>query len=766
MHFTESQRAAIQHRDGHLQLIACAGSGKTEVIAQHIAARLDSACGPSLAPENVIAITFTERAASELRERIALRVRARLGRVPTLGRLFVGTLHGFALDLLQTEIPALKSYRVLSGVQQVLLVERHAETSGLLDARDLEGDYLDPRRDAGRYLAAVEILREASVRHDRLAETGLLDCLARYRALLDAQRCLDYTAMLERAAELIEHDSAVRERLSARLRLVVVDEYQDLNPLQERLVAALAALGATLCIVGDDDQTLYGWRGADVRNILTFAERYPGVRQLRLEENFRSSRGVVGLARDLIALNRERLPKAMESTDAQPFEQGDIEVLAFLDHDAEAGFIARKLRELHGLAFTEREVTRGIAWSDMAILLRSVRANGDPITQALDLARIPYVVTGMKSLFETREARAGRDLFLFLTGHGDVDASALYDRWQRVDLGVAEERIRAAIDALGEHRDALGYANSPGAGAFSLQSIYREFLAAIGLREERVPEQRGEAVLYNLGKFSQVIADFEAIHYDTDAVERCEVFAKFLVDEAEDAYPEGTHENSLANPDAVRVMTIHQAKGMQWPVVFVPALLHNRFPAPRMGGLGPWHVVPRTAVANQERYEGSLDDERRLLYVAVTRAQRFLCLTCGPVPGKNSRYARPSVFWEEALASPWVARRDVGVEHRQRADAVSRSEVPKLSFARRDLEILLACPYQFKLRVLYGFRTEELPVDDAQPVDLHAVDEAPTAHTVGLREAREMLRAGVFPPRPEPSRCAACVNAGLCSERR
>ena len=155
---------------------------------------------------------------------------------------------------------------------------------------------------------------------------------------------------------------------------------------------------------------------------------------------------------------------------------------------------------------------------------------------------------------------------------------------------------------------------------YSLQRQFLTFLEDVGLREEAVPFERGEVVFYNLGKFSQLISDFESIHYHSDPVRKYDEFANFLQFRAEDAYPEGWQDNQYANPNAVRIMTVHQAKGMQWPVVFVPALLRNRFPAPRMGGRNVWHLVPREGVVGQQRYEGTIEDERRLFYVAMTRS--------------------------------------------------------------------------------------------------------------------------------------------------
>jgi DNA helicase-2/ATP-dependent DNA helicase PcrA len=204
-------------------------------------------------------------------------------------------------------------------------------------------------------------------------------------------RYLDYSAILEEAVTLLTNDDGVRARLAERVKYVIVDEYQDVNPVQEAIVWSLHELGARICVVGDDDQTIYQWRGSDVGNILTFDQRYPEVEQIPLEENFRSSEGVVETARAFIEQNGARLAKAMKPTGAQPFESGDIVALSFPDPDTEARHTVATIQALRGVAFKEDDLERGLSWSDMAILLRSVKANAEPITRALQAAEIPLI---------------------------------------------------------------------------------------------------------------------------------------------------------------------------------------------------------------------------------------------------------------------------------------------------------------------------------------------------------------------------------------
>jgi DNA helicase-2/ATP-dependent DNA helicase PcrA len=690
-----------------LQLIACAGSGKTEVVARRVV-HLLSPNGRNLAPRNIIAFTFTDKAAAELKERIVLRVREGLGDIAGLAEMFVGTIHAFALDLIKSEVPKYLRYELLNEVQQSLFVDRHSTQSGLTACTDLQGVLLRRYRDTQRYLSALDILREAEREEKELKGCSLLDGLDAYSGLLEERSYLDYSAILEAAVDVLTNDQPLRDRLADRVRCVIVDEYQDVNPIQEAIVWSLHELGAKICVVGDDDQTIYQWRGSDVENILTFEKRYPGVQRVSLEENFRSSDGIVETSRAFIAQNPNRLAKEMKPTGAQSNEAGDIVALSFNSVEEEARYIVETATALRGVAIREDAGERGISWSDMAVLLRSVKANAEPITDAFKAAGIPYVVVGMTNLFGTAEAEASRQLFYFMAGRASVDEDVVERFWREADLGLDSSELRQAIAKAATSRTAMREKDEQRFSLYSIQRMFLTFLEEAGVREERVPNGRGEIVFYNLGKFSQLISDYETIHYHSKPTEKYAPFADFLQHRAEDAYPEGWQDNQYANPDAVRIMTVHQAKGMQWPVVFLPAMLRNRFPAPRMGGPGVWHLLPRAGV--QPRFEGTIEDERRLFYVAMTRSQKLLHVTWAPVAGKNNRYTRASEFWNDILVSKHVKRRRPDYSTRRRLAPVPRAGVTNVVFSFSNLKYFFECPYQFKLRILYGFNA---PIHEA-----------------------------------------------------
>jgi DNA helicase-2/ATP-dependent DNA helicase PcrA len=699
MPLTLKQIAAINHHNSNLQIIACAGSGKTEVVARRVVELLKTG---KAKPGNIVAFTFTDKAAAELKERIHLRCQESLGEVHGMAEMYVGTIHGYCLDLLRTEVPNFLKYDVLNEVQQCVLVDRNSKRSGLTNCADLKGQPLKRYVDTPRYRAALDILREAETNAKALKGCSLVQGLGDYRKLLEEKRFFDYSSILEAGADALASDNGIRKRLAKRIRHVIVDEYQDVNPIQEKIVNTLHDLGATICVVGDDDQTLYQWRGSSVDNIRTFAKRYPKVTEIRLEDNFRSSEGIVEAARPFIEKNQERLKKSMKPTNAQAYEPGDIVALAFKNPAEEARHIANTIKALRGLAIGDDKNGRGISWSDMAILLRSVKSNADPITTALDTADIKYVIVGMSSLFGTLEAQAARQLFYFLAGRPTITKAGLEKLWLSAGVGLANKDVARAVKTAVKYRDSLDKPTER-FSFYSLQRTFQTFLEEVGLRDEKVPHNRGEIVFYNLGKFSQVISDFETIHYHSEPTQKYTTFASFLEHQAEEAYPEGWQDNQHANPDAVRIMTVHQAKGLQWPVVFIPALLRNRFPGAKHGGRTVWHLLPKDAVKNQQRYEGTIEDERRVFYVAMTRSQKFLHMTWAPIAGKNNLYVKPSEFWEDVLVSKFVKRRAPDFSSRKRLTPEPRKGVCNVVFSFSDIKSFFECPYQFKLRVLYGF---------------------------------------------------------------
>ncbi|MFJ9114611.1 ATP-dependent helicase [Streptomyces sp. NPDC102394] len=707
MLFTDAQRTAINTHDDNLLIVACAGSGKTEVISQRIARLIGQ---PDVQPKNIVAFTFTEKAAGELKERVHTRIRELHGEVHGLAEMYIGTMHGYALDLLHSHVPEAFKYNVLNDVQTRLIIDKYSTQSGLTTTSAIVQGTAKPLRrwvNSKLYQQVMSILREDDVDLEGL-RPDVADGLHKYMQLLSDRAYFDYTAILHNAAVLLNDDNDegdesvldLQRHVKETVKYVVVDEYQDTNPVQEQLIHGLTRHGANLCVVGDDDQTIYQWRGSAVENILTIEGRYPNVHRVTLNENFRSSSAIVDLARHVVEQipPGERLSKAMTAAGHQTFERGDLLALEFPDTEAEATWLVDRMEQLRGVPFQDREGSepRGLDWSDFAVLFRSVKADAGPLVEELRLRGIPYVIKGLTKLFETPEVHAAVTSFRFVAGL--ADEQDVVDAWVDAGVGLAEGDVRAGLPVLAA---AMQWDASKPWDSTTLQGVFLEFLEAVELREERVPNEQGELVYYNLGRFSTAIGDFERIHLTSEPQQRFDAFAKWVEHQAPDYYEESDGDNGYAQPNAVVIATVHQAKGMQWPAVFLPALRKNTFPASGRGGLGVFHVVEEDLIPGAARYRGTEADERRLFYVAVTRAQKYLALSFAPSEKRTGK--KRSDFFNEATGVQTVLTREVVPSPNGRLTPTPRRGTPDVVMSFSDLKYLFECPYSFKLRLLYGF---------------------------------------------------------------
>lgn len=711
--YTPAQAAAIACLDEPLQIIACAGSGKTQVISQRIAAILAQ---PGVKPRNVIAFTFTEKAAAELKERVLSIAERELGHVTGLAEMYIGTMHGYCLDLLQRLVPEKFKFSVLTDITAQLFVDRYSAKSGLTTCpTTAKHGVLRRYLNSKLYLQVLSVLREDKIELEHVPP-GVLESLEKYAELIREHSLFDYTQIIRSAVDYLEGDPyedddfvRVQDHIRDDVRYLVVDEYQDVNPLQERLVRGLVRFGANLCVVGDDDQTIYQWRGSQVSNIVTFANRYAGVRQVTLDDNFRSSHGVVELGRSVaqrIPLG-ERLPKGMVAAGHQTWERGDLLALTFSDPEAEAAWIADRIEHLRGVPFRDRPESepRGLSWSDCAVLFRSVAKDSGPLVDELRRRSIPFIVKGLNQLFDSPEIQAVVGIFRFMVG--DIDAAALKALWDAAQLLPVGAEWPNAMAILETGRD---FAAQKRYSVYNIQRLYLNFLESLGLREESLTgdPKRVELVFYQLGKFSQVISDYEQIHFLTEPKAKYEGFAKWLEHQARDYYADADADVGYATPDAVTIATVHQSKGLQWPAVFLPALRKNRFPSSVKGGVTMRHVIPDNAIEDPARYRGTVEDETRLLYVAVTRTQKYLYATFAPIASNQQQRTR-SDFFGHIAAQQWVSTTSAAITG-DRLTPVPLQSTPQVTLSFSELKYLFECSYQFKLRFLYGFNA---PIHEA-----------------------------------------------------
>lgn len=711
--YTRAQQAAIACLDKRLQIIACAGSGKTQVISQRIAKILAQS---GVRPRNVVAFTFTEKAAAELKERVLSIVQRELGELPGMAEMYIGTMHGYCLDLLQRLVPEKFKYSVLTDVTSRLFVDRYSAKSGLTTCpttakQGVLKRYLNSRL----YLQVVSVLREDDVDLNAVPP-GVVASSETYLALLQERAMFDYTEIIGAAVRYLEGDpmedddfGRVQDHVRDDIRYLVVDEYQDVNALQERLVRGLVRFGANLCVVGDDDQTIYQWRGSQVSNIVRFAERYEGVAQVTLDDNFRSSKGIVELGKSVAQRipAQQRLPKAMVAAGHQTWQRGDLLAVELSDPADEARWIADRIQHLRGVPFKDGpdSTPRGLSWSDCAVLYRSVAQDSEPLVAELRRRNIPFVVKGLNRLFDSPEIVAVVGVFRFVVWA--IDAAQLRALWDGASLVPSGADWSKAVEVLERGRD---FDAKRRHAVYNIQRLYLDFLEALNLREDTLPgdPSRRELVFYQLGKFSQAISDFEQIHFTTAPKAKYEGFAQWLEHQAPDYYADADADAGYAAPDAVTIATVHQSKGLQWPAVFLPAMRKNRFPSRPIGGVQLHHVIPEVALVNPERYRGTVEDETRLLYVAVTRAQKYLYVTYAPVVDNQQQRSR-SEFFNHIAQQQWVSTVQVPIAE-ARLPPQPKQETPRVSLSFSELKYLFECHYQFKLRFLYGFNA---PIHEA-----------------------------------------------------
>jgi DNA helicase-2/ATP-dependent DNA helicase PcrA len=695
MKYTPAQEEAINTLDKNLLIIACAGSGKTQVISERIINILRNGTHPS----KVIAFTYTEKAAGELQARILKLCREQLPDCKGLAEMYIGTIHAWCLNVLQEYKYELQKFSVLDEIKLKLFVDRKFNSIGMKELS------MERFKDTGHYIQLMSILREAEFHDKATVPQELFTALKLYEDTLKQHCYLDFTMIMTEAYQYMKHDEAFRAKIKKNIGYLIVDEYQDVNPIQELIVRELYELGANTCVVGDDDQTIFQWRGSDIDYIQHFKDRYNNVKEVVLNDNFRSSKAVVDVALKVITNNSARLAKQMVARGFQEYEKGDILYNQFTEVDDENEYIVNSIRNLRGVKFQDKPDSepRGLDYSDFVILVRKWK-KADAIINTLQAAQIPFIVSGVNNLFQKPEVNAARAVFLYL--NRQLDRDTLKHIWNSLSNKVSDSKLNDAINYLDKNR--------PGPKTyyerFNLQAIFQDFLDKAGIREDIFTSDAGqeisgfnneEIIFYNLGMFSQIIHDFESIYFTYQPDRKLPTFLNFLTYSASDYYPEGWLNNTYKTPNAVQIMTIYQAKGLEFPVVFVPGLNKNYLPSKQPSGKLVWHFIDRNLIKGFERYFPRPEDERRLMYVAITRSKKFLLVTRAPdgkLQGKESMFGSELRQSEYLIISP---NRDYS--EREHITPRPFLDLTNISLNFSLLKSFFDCPYSFKFYTFYGF---------------------------------------------------------------
>lgn len=582
--FTLEQQEAINEIDNNLQIIACAGSGKTEVITRRIANILKTK--PDITPKNIVAFTFTEKAAESMKKRIE---RA-LENVTNIEGMYIGTIHGFCYHLLNKYTDQFKDFKILDKVKNHLFVTRYSNECGMSDLK------LDP------YSINVKVFLECIDKmiddYDNLENWSdeQRTVFEKYISCLYKHKYIDFSLMIFETLRQIATNDEAKNYLS-QIKYLIVDEYQDVNDIQEKLIFEISKTGANVCVVGDDDQTIYQFRGSNANNMISFSERYDNVHQVKLEMNFRCAEGIVDIADCVIKNNKRRISKKMVSNSNIKTE---ITAKRYSDKSEQYNAIAKKIEELHN---------NGVPYKEMAILVRKGKVIA-PVSSVLDKNNIPFETDSAEHFFGGNYFNRFLTTLQILT---EIDKAKLYDCWQDM---VDSDKFNVGFKFL---------RSCSRGGNFSLGEIIAGFCEKIDFLSNTATDIEERQI--DLDGIVKILSDYDEIYGDWQLSARIKGILNFLATRAAEEYKYHSFKPKDPNLDAVQIMTVHKAKGLEFHTVFLPELTKREFPVSNMGGKKYWHVLGGVFEENKDKYQSDIEDERKLFYVAVTRAKRNLFMT-------------------------------------------------------------------------------------------------------------------------------------------
>ena len=602
----EPQREAVVAGSGPLLILAGAGSGKTRVLTHRIAHLLRT---KQARADEILAITFTNKAAQEMRERVELLV----GRATRA--MWVMTFHSACARMLRADAHRLgytRQFTIYDSADQRRLIKK------CLDDLDIDAKRFTPRAMQVQISDAKNKLRSAEDYRQLVGsffEQTVADVYESYQRELHRANAMDFDDLLFRAVDLLTLFQEVRDRYATAFRYILVDEYQDTNAAQYRWLQLLAGEHRNLAVVGDDAQSIYGFRGADIRNILDFEDDYPDAHVVKLEQNYRSTQMILSAANAVIANNRGQKVKHLWTD----LGEGDpIKVRELSDEHAEARFVAAEI---------ERLVDEGVSRAEIAVFYR-MNAQSRVLEDMLVRAQIGYQVIGGTKFYERAEVKDAIAYLTFLVNPADGGAFTRVANSPKRGIGQTSlSRVLAHAETIGTTPwEAAADAESvPTLGKPAVKALGRFMSTMERLRERAADAPVGELLEETLRETGYIDA-LEA-ERTIEAQGRIENLQELVgVAREFDAQPGGGEERGaetflqqialLADADTIRddeglvtLMTLHNAKGLEFPIVFIIGCEDGLFPHDRALD------------------EGGLEEERRLAYVGITRAMRDLYLT-------------------------------------------------------------------------------------------------------------------------------------------
>ena len=700
---TDEQREAAVDSSREILCLACAGSGKSRTLAYRIAKLL----AEGVPPESIVAFTFTEKAADSIKRRVSEALQSASLDPTTIGAMYIGTIHSYCHHILGDMDARYRQFDVLDDNKLKLYILSRYDQLQIHNFR--------MRRANNRQFVAINEIADAwKTANDEMLDytdvttedEELGNLLFRLSSHLQNDQYIDFSLMIRNVVEILQTDVAPALAAVSSLKHLMVDEYQDINPCQEELIRLLHSRVDSLFVVGDDDQSIYAWRGADVSNILDFQNRYPQCSVHTLTENFRSTEPIVQASNDFAAdmLGPSRIsknPSAVYNRSPQ-----DFSVYWFPDRPAEAEWVIERIISLLGTAYEEADGTvRGLTPADFAILMRSTREpnrDGTPrhaaFTGELSLHDIPYSLEAGGAPFDRSQIAVLRDTFELLR-NASIDRISLNDFYNNVILPVYPNAVFAELArVLADWSRRIHIPQGATRIRLYPQQLVYDLLEAFNISQSSF----GEDVMRDIGLFSRMIMDVETVYMSVDSRRRFSEMLNFLQNAAESGYNVST-DDLIQRPDAVTVATVHKMKGLEFPCVFIVDVQAQRFPKRNRSYSGWLPSNLMQPAINRGAYQSTLPEEIRLFYTAVTRAERYLYISGAEnLPGAR-RSAGRSRFTQQLLQYPNVNHemQDVpnGVTSAQPQRRVEETDYPT-HFS--EIKYYLNCPKEYQFRHRFG----------------------------------------------------------------
>lgn len=700
----------------NVQIIACAGSGKTEFVSERIATIINNSIAK---PEQIVAITFNDAAAEELKFRVRDKIKELIGRQPDIGDMYIGTIHAFAFKILQDFVPEYRGYDMLNEESRLAFAASlkwagDLNIPALYNGLKKRGFTYNKFFTMGNshywenwtlttFLNDVDFYREEGLNEKYSDSNTFNSALQVYFNRLRERRFLDFSGILRLAVDHLKKDRYIRDTIRKQYKYFTIDEYQDVNPIQEELIK-LVSEQKNVCVVGDDDQSIYQWRGANVENMLRFEKdykKYSPVTVYPLNKNLRSHDKIVNCASDFIEENnktKKRLKKAILPNENKS-DIGDLYKICFRFQTEEVEWIVNKINHLVGKEYIDKGEKRKIRLSDIAILFRR-RNDAHIYKEALDEAGLGVLYSGLGGLIESEEI------------DGILRTITYIGESVKINSPGPNESLRDIFDSISivfsiHWKDYSKLVNEiinwcKIQKRLSLQKLYIMLLNGLGLSGTSfhdLPDD--ETLLYNLGRFSQAISDFEGSRTFLSKNNIVD-FVDFIRTHVSNSYDEGATDSNSGLIDAIQIMTMHGTKGLGFPIVFMPSLKGNTtFSNERVTFLNPKKI-------DFSRYSGSEADERRLYYVAMTRAKKFLFMTTydKKYDKKRAHSTKIHEFFDEIKDKYFITEPKLDPTKRLTCNIDKLDSDTRFPTNYSELSYYLSCSYDYRMRFIYGFNPE------------------------------------------------------------